>query len=87
MTHTSPDQGRTPFFSRPAVRRLLPFVLITAVALVFIFENRASVEIRLLIPLVTMPLWVALLISWALGLLACAVTARRRSTRHARRGG
>ncbi|WP_199806809.1 hypothetical protein [Streptomyces sp. NRRL WC-3719] len=52
MTHTSPDQGRTPFFSRPAVRRLLPFVLITAVALVFIFEN----------------------------------TARRRSTRHARRG-
>ncbi|GGL86799.1 hypothetical protein GCM10010095_84450 [Streptomyces anthocyanicus] len=73
--------------SRPAVRRLVPFALITAIALVFIFENRSSVEIRLLIPMVTMPLWGALLIAWALGVLACVFTVRRRSSRHSRRRG
>ncbi|GGX40283.1 hypothetical protein [Streptomyces chryseus] len=58
MAQTGTDhKAHTPFLSRPAVRRLVPFVLITAVALVFIFENRASVEIRLLVPVVTMPLW------------------------------
>ncbi len=57
MTRTGTDKARTPFLSRPGVRRLLPFALITAIALVFIFENRSSVEIRLLVPLVTMPLW------------------------------
>ncbi|QGV80105.1 hypothetical protein [Streptomyces ficellus] len=83
MTRTSTDKAhKSSFFSRPAVRRLLPFVLITAIALVFIFENRASVEIRLLVPMVTMPLWGALLIAWALGMLACLFTVRRRSNRH-----
>ncbi|MFI9824780.1 hypothetical protein ACIHFC_30645 [Streptomyces sp. NPDC052013] len=85
MTQTSTDKAHTPFLSRPGVRRLMPFVLITAIALVFIFENRTSVEIRLLIPMVTMPLWGALLIAWALGILACFFTARRRSNRHSRR--
>ncbi|MEV2210525.1 hypothetical protein AB0H86_03255 [Streptomyces sp. NPDC050997] len=82
-TGTEPQQHkqRTPFFSRPGVRRALPFVVISAIALVFIFENRASTEIRLLIPLVTMPLWGALMIAWGLGLLACAVTVRRRRDR------
>ncbi|WP_404817510.1 hypothetical protein [Streptomyces resistomycificus] len=56
---------------------MLPFFLITAVAVVFIFENRAETEIRLLIPKVTMPLWGALLIAWGLGVLACVVTVRR----------
>ncbi|MDQ0813735.1 putative integral membrane protein [Streptomyces sp. B3I7] len=72
------------YSSRPAVRRLLPFAVITAIALVFIFENRSNVEIRLLVPLVTMPLWGALLIAWALGVLACVFTVRRRSHRHSR---
>ncbi|MEV0633869.1 hypothetical protein AB0I77_02615 [Streptomyces sp. NPDC050619] len=85
MVRTSPDQQQhTPFLSRPGVRRLIPFVLITAIALVFIFENHEDVEIRLLIPTVTMPLWGALLIAWALGMLACVVTARRRRKRHAK---
>ena len=79
MARTSADERQhTSFFSRPAVRRMAPFVLITAVALIFIFENRASTEIRLLVPLVTMPLWGALLIAWALGMLAWAFTLRRR---------
>ncbi|QOV34375.1 LapA family protein [Streptomyces ferrugineus] len=42
-------------------------VLVLAVlALVFIFENTGETEIRLLVPLVTMPLWLALL---AMGLI------------------
>ncbi|MEV2193061.1 hypothetical protein AB0I02_19035 [Streptomyces phaeochromogenes] len=86
MAETSTDhKAHTPFFSRPGVRRLVPFVLISAIALVFIFENRQSVEIRLLIPEVTMPLWGALLIAWGLGMLACAFTLRRRRNRHSRR--
>ncbi|MEU1213875.1 hypothetical protein ACFYSH_16560 [Streptomyces sp. NPDC005791] len=84
MTRTSTDKTHDPFFSRPGVRRLIPFAVITAIALVFIFENRSSVEIRLLIPMVTMPLWGALLIAWALGMLACLFTVRRRSNRHSR---
>ncbi|MEV5729609.1 MULTISPECIES: hypothetical protein [Streptomyces] len=79
MAQTSTDhKAHTPFLSRPGVRRLAPFVLITAIALVFIFENRTSVKIRLLIPEVTMPLWGALLIAWGLGMLACLLTLRRR---------
>ncbi|EFL33241.1 predicted protein [Streptomyces viridochromogenes DSM 40736] len=85
MAQTTPHhRARTPFLSRPGVRRAAPFVLITAVALIFIFENRAHVQIRLFIPLVTMPLWGALLIAWGLGMLACVVTVRRRSHRHSR---
>ncbi|MDL5201440.1 hypothetical protein [Streptomyces sp. ALI-76-A] len=86
MARTGTDpQPHTPFLSRPGVRRLTPFVLITAIALVFIFENRAHVEIRLLVPKVTMPLWGALLIAWGLGMLACAFTVRRRQDRYAGR--
>ncbi|WP_328770894.1 hypothetical protein [Streptomyces sp. NBC_00286] len=85
MARTSTDQQpHTPFLSRPGVRRLAPFVLITAIALVFIFENRASIKIRLLIPEVTMPLWGALLIAWGLGMLASAFTVRRRRDRRTR---
>ncbi|WP_079252750.1 diacylglycerol kinase family protein [Streptomyces sp. BBFR25] len=83
MTQATTDKAHKSFLSRPAVRRLIPFTLITAIALIFIFENRSSVEIRLLIPMVTMPLWGALLIAWALGILACVFTVRRRSNRRA----
>ncbi|MEV6103939.1 LapA family protein [Streptomyces sp. NPDC051940] len=37
--------------------------------LVFIFENTGQTKIRLLIPEVTMPLWVALLITALIGVL------------------
>nr|WP_307127249.1 hypothetical protein [Streptomyces sp. B1I3] len=88
MDRTGKDQrAATPFFSRPGVRRLIPFALITAVALIFIFENRTSVRIRLLIPEVTMPLWGALLIAWGLGMLACLFTVRRRPGRQSKRRG
>lgn len=78
------QQPRTPFLSRPGVRRFMPFAVITAVALVFIFQNRADTEIRLLVPEVTMPLWGALLIAWALGMIACAFAGRRRRHRRTR---
>jgi uncharacterized integral membrane protein len=79
MDQTATSQGRIKaFFSRPTVRRLTPFFLLSALALAFIFENRASVKIRLLFPEVTMPLWGALLIAWVLGVLACTFTLRRR---------
>jgi uncharacterized integral membrane protein len=54
-------------------------VLVLAVlALVFIFENTRSTEIRLLVPLVTMPLWVALLATGVIGALFGAYFMRRR---------
>lgn len=72
------QQPQKPFVSRPAARRLLGFVVVTAIALIFIFENTTSVRIRLLVPEVTMPLWGALLIAWALGVIGAAFTVRRR---------
>jgi len=41
-------------------------------ALIFIFENTRSTEIRLLIPEVTMPLWTALLGTGVIGALGGA---------------
>ncbi len=53
--------------------------LLAAVTLIFIFENTGDVKIRILIPEVTMPLYLALLATAILG-AACGfyVAARRR---------
>ncbi|MWA14725.1 LapA family protein [Streptomyces sp. BA2] len=54
-------------------------VLVVAVlTLVFIFENTHHTKIRLLIPEVTMPLWVALLGTGLIGALCGAYFMRRR---------
>ncbi|MET9365690.1 LapA family protein [Streptomyces sp. NPDC006632] len=54
-------------------------VLVLAIlALVFIFENTRRVKIRLLIPEVTMPLYLALLAVFLVG-LCCGYVLRRRS--------
>ncbi|WP_329268915.1 LapA family protein [Streptomyces sp. NBC_01451] len=47
-------------------------------ALIFIFENTRATRIRLLIPEVTMPLWMALLGTAAIGALCGAYFMRRR---------
>jgi uncharacterized integral membrane protein len=47
-------------------------------ALIFIFENTRTTEIRLLIPEVTMPLWMALLATGIIGALCGAYFVRRR---------
>ncbi|MGC9539379.1 DUF1049 domain-containing protein [Streptomyces sp. UG1] len=54
-------------------------VLVLAVlALIFIFENTRETEIRLLVPLVTMPLWLALLAMGLIGALFGAYFMSRR---------
>ncbi|MFI9154417.1 DUF1049 domain-containing protein [Streptomyces sp. NPDC053367] len=51
---------------------------LAVLALIFIFQNNDSTEIRLLIPVVTMPLWVALLATGVIGVLVGAYFMRRR---------
>ncbi|WP_367046369.1 LapA family protein [Streptomyces sp. Je 1-332] len=53
-------------------------LVIAALTLVFIFENTHHTKIRLLIPEVTMPLWVALLGTGLIGALCGAYFMRRR---------
>ncbi|QEV73010.1 hypothetical protein DMH26_17690 [Streptomyces sp. WAC 05379] len=53
-------------------------LVLAALALIFIFENTRSTEIRLLIPLVTMPLWLALLAVGLIGALVGGYFMRRR---------
>ncbi|MFG2734627.1 hypothetical protein N0X72_24915 [Streptomyces carpaticus] len=70
--------GSTPlgdFFTPGRITALLIAVLV----LIFIFENTRKTRIRLLIPEVTMPLWVALLATGLIGLfLGMYLTHRRR---------
>ncbi|MFF5183327.1 LapA family protein [Streptomyces sp. NPDC000345] len=53
-------------------------LVLAALALVFIFENTQDTEIRLLIPVVTMPLWAALLATGLIGALCGAYFVGRR---------
>ncbi|WP_369173729.1 DUF1049 domain-containing protein [Streptomyces sp. R28] len=53
-------------------------LVLLALALIFIFENTRDTEIRLLIPLVTMPLWLALLAMGVIGALVGAYFMGRR---------
>ncbi|MVO87271.1 DUF1049 domain-containing protein [Streptomyces sp. p1417] len=52
--------------------------VIAILTLVFIFENTRSTKIRLLIPEVTMPLWMALLGTGLIGALCGAFFLNRR---------
>ncbi|UED87218.1 hypothetical protein [Streptomyces profundus] len=53
-------------------------LVIAVVTLIFIFGNTRQTRIRLLIPEVTMPLWLALLFTLAIGALCGVYAARRR---------
>ena len=53
-------------------------LLLVVLALVFIFENTRETEVRLLVPEVTMPLWLALLGTGVVGALCGAYFMRRR---------
>ncbi|MFE9022578.1 DUF1049 domain-containing protein [Streptomyces sp. NPDC007808] len=53
-------------------------LVLLALALVFIFENTRTTEIRLLVPLVTMPLWLALLGVGVVGVLLGVLFMSRR---------
>ncbi|WP_093607294.1 DUF1049 domain-containing protein [Streptomyces indicus] len=56
----------------------LTVAAIGILGLIFIFENTRSTKIRLLIPEVTMPLWMALLLTGLIGALCGAYLTRRR---------
>lgn len=53
--------------------------VLAVLAIVFIFENTREVKIRLLIPEVTMPLYLALLAMFVVGALCGGYFFRRRS--------
>lgn len=53
-------------------------LVIAVLTLVFIFENTHHTKIRILVPEVTMPLWVALLGTGLIGALCGAYFVRRR---------
>ncbi|MFJ8086248.1 lipopolysaccharide assembly protein LapA domain-containing protein [Streptomyces sp. NPDC096205] len=54
-------------------------LVLAALAIIVIAENTREVRIRLLIPVVTMPLYLALLIMFVLGGLCGALLLRSRS--------
>ncbi|EKX66405.1 hypothetical protein STRIP9103_08234 [Streptomyces ipomoeae 91-03] len=54
------------------------FGVLALLGLVFIFENTRHTEIRLLIPEVTMPLWMALLGTGVIGALCGVYFTKRR---------
>jgi uncharacterized integral membrane protein len=62
-------------------------LVLAALAIVLIAENTRDVRIRLIVPVVTMPLYAALLVMFVLGALCGALlryTRRRRKRRQAR---
>ncbi|MFK0124664.1 DUF1049 domain-containing protein [Streptomyces nigra] len=75
----SGTDGRRSGLGGSLTPRRIAALLLVALALVFIFENTDDTEIRLLVPVVTMPLWVALLGMGVIGaLIGALLVARRR---------
>lgn len=74
-SHTSKNRAKGRGAITPGRAGIAALAVLT---LVFIFENTRPTKIRLLIPQVTMPLYVALLIAALLGGLCGAYFARRR---------
>jgi uncharacterized integral membrane protein len=58
--------------------RRVAALVVAALLLVFVFENTQHTRIRLLVPLVTMPLWLALLGMGVIGALCGALMTSRR---------
>ena len=69
-----PSKESRGFFT---TRRVAALVLL-ALAVVFVVENRDLTEIRLLIPVVLMPLWAALAITLVIGLAVGWIVGRQR---------
>lgn len=64
--------------SGPFTPGRIAVIAVFVLALVFIFENTRQVKIRLLIPEVSMPLYLALLMVFAVGVLCGGYFFRRR---------
>ena len=75
--------GRSVWRDRLTPTRILALVLV-ALAIILIAENNRDVEIRLLVPVVTMPLYLALLMMWIIGALCGALLVHTRAARRQR---
>lgn len=81
VSEKSPDQARR---HKVTPRQVIAGVLIV-LAVIFIVENREPVEIRLIVPVTSMPLWAALTGLFVVGCVVGWLVARRRASR--RHGG
>jgi uncharacterized integral membrane protein len=64
---------------RPAVtRRLAAAAVLVAILIVFIVENTRRTRIRFIVPIVTVPVWIALFAATVIGVVAGALIARHR---------
>ncbi|WP_333737821.1 LapA family protein [Streptomyces sp. IBSBF 2806] len=77
---TAEGGGRSGGFGAATPGRIAVLVL-AVLALVFVFGNTRATEIRLLVPVVTMPLWTALLATGLIGALCGAYFAYSRTRR------
>ncbi len=64
--------------SRVSPRLVLGAILVVLLV-VFIFENRTRTDVRFILPVVTAPLWVALLGAALLGAVAGALLTRHKN--------
>ncbi|MCP2333043.1 MULTISPECIES: lipopolysaccharide assembly protein LapA domain-containing protein [Actinoalloteichus] len=74
-TRPAEDQDRA---RRRSLTRLVVGLLLGVLAVVFIVQNRDEVAIRLLVPVVDLPLWTALAGVLVLGMLIGALWVYRR---------
>lgn len=61
--------------------RLVVGAVLVVLLIVFTFENQAQTDVRFIIPVVSAPLWVALLGSAVIGAVAGALLARHKGSR------
>ena len=64
--------------------KVIVALVILAAALWFIFANTQDVKVRLWVPTVTAPMWVVLLVTFAVGMLLGLVTPRLMRRRRAK---
>lgn len=76
MTQRSPS--RSSAGSSAGRTRLIVGGLLAVLAVVFVLENTAPTAIRVLIPVVTMPLWSALALMLVIGFVVGLLVARGR---------
>ncbi|NMO91755.1 LapA family protein [Actinomycetospora sp. TBRC 11914] len=76
MTQRSPSRSTST--TSAGRTRLIIGVVLAVLAIVFIVENTAPTAIRLLIPVVTMPLWTALALMLVIGFVVGALVRRGR---------
>lgn len=82
VTSTTPQLAPSRGTRRPGwlTAKRLTALVVVALGIVLIAENTGEVRIRLLVPVIKMPMWAALAILFAGGLLAGWLLCRRRKT-------